>query len=219
MVKRTQERKEASNSSTLPIGMTNTRTTELPPLPRTGRKILGRDGTKAVSKPLPPPPPQESEGPVSDTEADRHDMPRDTFLQIEPSHVTTKAFVAYGLLSASLQNHQEKSVEQQGVTRETSPSLVSVPTKPPPLQTGHLDPITAHEGEGKREGGLGAVLTERERESWMAERRCQFDEPQKQQLEMVQNGPMRSLASVDTSMTSVSERGMSPAPPSSRTAR
>ena len=113
MVKRTQERKEASSSSTLPIGTTNTRTTELPRLPRTVRKILGRDGTKAISKPLPLP--QESEGPTSDMEADRHDTPRDTFLQIEPSHVTTKVFVAYGLLSASLQDHREKPVRSNEI--------------------------------------------------------------------------------------------------------
>ena len=117
---------------------------------------------------------------------------RETFVQIEPSHTMTKAFAVHGLLSAGLQDRQERSAKrQEEVAKETGASLVNVPTKPPPPQTGLLGAVSAHERERKREGGIGAALTERERERRVAEeRQRKLDDFTKQQLEMVQNGSM-----------------------------
>ena len=113
-------------------------------------------------------------------------------MQIEPSHTMTKAFAVHGLLSAGLQDRQERSAKrQEEVAKETGASLVNVPMKPPPPQTGLLGAVSAHERERKREGGIGAALTERERERRVAEeRQRKLDDFQKQQLEMVQNGSM-----------------------------
>ena len=104
----------------------------------------------------------------------------------------TKAFAVHGLLSAGLQDRQERSAKrQEEVAKETGASLVNVPMKPPPPQTGLLGAVSAHERERKREGGLGATLTARERDRRLAEeRQRKLDDFQKQQLEMVQNGSM-----------------------------
>ena len=113
-------------------------------------------------------------------------------MQIEPSHTMTKAFNVHGLLSAGLQDRQERSAKrQEEVAKETGASLVNVPTKPPPPQTGLIGAVSAHERERKREGGLGATLTARERDRRLAEeRQRKLDDFQKQQLEMAQNGSM-----------------------------
>ncbi|KAI0078739.1 hypothetical protein K474DRAFT_801299 [Panus rudis PR-1116 ss-1] len=114
---------------------------------------------------------------------------RDTFVQIEPPAQTmTKAFAPHGLLSAGLQDKQDRSAKrQEELARETGASLINVPTKPPPPQTGLLGAVTAHERERKREGGLGAALTEREREKRLAEeRQRKLDEYQRMQLEQMQ---------------------------------
>jgi len=117
---------------------------------------------------------------------------RETFVQIEPSHTMTKAFALHGLLSAGMQDRQERSAKrQEEVAKETGASLVNVPMKPPPPQTGLLGAVSAHERERKREGGIGAALTERERDRRVAEeRQRKLDDLTKQQLEMVQNGSM-----------------------------
>ncbi|KAH7884450.1 hypothetical protein F5I97DRAFT_1456898 [Phlebopus sp. FC_14] len=116
---------------------------------------------------------------------------RDTFIQLEPaSHSMTKAFTPHGLLSAGMQDKQDRSAKrQEELARETGASLINVPNKPPPPQTGLLGAITAHERERKREGGVGATLTEREREKRLAEdRQRKLDELQRQQLELAQSG-------------------------------
>ncbi|KAH7930213.1 hypothetical protein BV22DRAFT_1043400 [Leucogyrophana mollusca] len=121
---------------------------------------------------------------------------RDTFVQLEPaSHSMTKAFTAHGLLSAGLQDKSDRSAKrQEELARETGASLINVPNKPPPPQTGLLGAITAHERERKREGGVGAALTEREREKRMAEeRQRKLDDFQRQQLEMAQTGGHASM--------------------------
>jgi CCR4-NOT transcriptional complex subunit CAF120 len=102
----------------------------------------------------------------------------------------TKAFTPHGLLSAGIQDKEDRSAKkQEEVARESGSSLINVPNKPPPPQTGLLGAITAHERERKREGGVGAALTEREREKRMAEeRQRKLDEFQRQQLEMAQSG-------------------------------
>lgn len=116
---------------------------------------------------------------------------QDTFVQLEPSEQKmTKAFTPHGLLSAGLQDKHDRSAKrQEELARETGASLLNVPNKPPPPQTGLLGAITAHERERKREGGFGAALTERERDKRLAEeRQRKIDDFQRQQLEMAQNG-------------------------------
>ncbi|KAJ7158650.1 hypothetical protein C8R46DRAFT_396281 [Mycena filopes] len=114
---------------------------------------------------------------------------RDTFVQLEESKIT-KAFTPQGLLSAGMQDKQDRSAKrQEELARESGASLINVPNKPPPPQTGLLGAITAHERERKREGGVGAALTEREREKRVAEdRQRRFDEHQRQQLDQMQQG-------------------------------
>jgi len=117
---------------------------------------------------------------------------RGTFVQLE-SHSMTKPFAPQGLLSAGLQDKQDRSAKrQEEIARESGGSLVNVPNKPPPPQTGFLGAITAYERERKREGGVGAALTEREREKRLAEeKQRRFDEQQRQQMnQMAQGGSM-----------------------------
>ena len=116
---------------------------------------------------------------------------RDTFIQLDsPAQAMTKAFTPHGLLSAGLQDKEDRSAKrQEELAREAGASLVNVPSKPPPPQTGLLGAITAHERDRKREGGVGATLTEREREKRLAEeRQRKLDELQRQQLEQMQQG-------------------------------
>lgn len=115
---------------------------------------------------------------------------KDTFVQLEPSETMTKAFTPQGLLSAGLQDKEDRSARrQEELARESGASLINVPNKPPPPQTGLLGAITAHERERKREGGVGAALTEREREKRLAEeRQRRFDDHQRQQLDQMQQG-------------------------------
>ncbi|KAI0065314.1 hypothetical protein BV25DRAFT_162900 [Artomyces pyxidatus] len=119
---------------------------------------------------------------------------RDTFVQLDsPAQTLTKAFTPHGLLSVGLQDKQDRSAKkQEELARESGASLVNVPNKPPPPQTGLLGAITAHERDRKREGGVGATLTEREREKRLAEeRQRKLDDYQRQQLEqMAQGGSM-----------------------------
>ena len=116
---------------------------------------------------------------------------RETFIQLDsPAQSMTKAFTPHGLLSAGLQDKEDRSAKrQEELARETGASLINVPNKPPPPQTGLLGAITAHERDRKREGGVGAALTEREREKRVAEeRQRKLDELQRQQLEQMQQG-------------------------------
>ncbi|KAG6888430.1 hypothetical protein C0992_008510 [Termitomyces sp. T32_za158] len=114
----------------------------------------------------------------------------ETFVQLEPAESMTKAFTPQGLLSAGIQDRQDRSAKrQEELARETGASLINVPNKPPPPQMGLLGAITAHERDRKRDGGVGAALTEREREKRMAEdRQRRFDEHQRQQLDQMQQG-------------------------------
>jgi CCR4-NOT transcriptional complex subunit CAF120 len=114
---------------------------------------------------------------------------KDTFVQINPNETMTKAFTPQGLLQAGLQDKHDRSAKrQEELAREAGASLLNVPNKPPPPQTGLLGAVTAHERDRKRDGGFGAVLTEREREKRVAEdRQRKIDELQRQQLEHQQS--------------------------------
>src|ERR1700678_1026995 len=76
---------------------------------------------------------------------------RETFVQLDPAETMTKAFTPQGLLSAGLQDKEDRSAKrQEELARESGGSLINVPHKPPPPQTGLLGAITAHERERKR---------------------------------------------------------------------
>lgn len=127
---------------------------------------------------------------VLDPNPPRQNSARNTFVQVDESETMTKAFQPQGLLSAGLQDKEDRSAKrQEELARETGASLINVPNKPPPPQTGLLGAITAHERERKREGGVGAALTEKERERRLAEeRQRKMDELQRQQLDHMSQG-------------------------------
>lgn len=83
----------------------------------------------------------------------------------EPSAHLTKAFAPHGLLQAGLQDKEDRSAKkQEEFAREMGSSLINVPNKPPPPQTGLLGAVAQHEQERKNAGGIGATITDRERE-------------------------------------------------------
>lgn len=88
------------------------------------------------------------------------------FIELEePSARLTKAFSPHGLLQAGIQDKEDRSAKrQEELARETGSSLINVPAKPPPPQTGLLGAVAAHERDRKNAGGIGATLTDRERE-------------------------------------------------------
>ena len=95
--------------------------------------------------------------------------PNGKFVTLDaPAHLT-KAFTPHGLLQAGLQDKEDRSAKkQQEIAKETGASLLNVPNKPPEPQMGLLGAITAHEKDRKAAGGLGAALTERERDRRLA---------------------------------------------------
>ncbi|CAG8735067.1 1891_t:CDS:2, partial [Acaulospora colombiana] len=111
--------------------------------------------------------------------------PRDTFVTLDANETMTKAFAPQGLLQAGMLDKQNRSAKQQEATaRETGVSLVTVPGPPPPPQMGLVGAITAHQRDREREGGMGATLTQRERDKREAEdRQRKFDELQRAQLD------------------------------------
>ncbi len=91
------------------------------------------------------------------------------FVTIEPPSHMTKAFTPHGLLQAGLQDKEDRSArKQEEVAREAGASLVNVPNKPPPPQAGLLGAISGYERDRKAAGGIGAALTERERDRRLA---------------------------------------------------
>jgi CCR4-NOT transcriptional complex subunit CAF120 len=154
---------------------------------------MRRDVDRSGSRERPPAPPRQSIwtsvlDPNTKT-APNSGNNKDTFITLEPNQTMTKAFAPQGLLQAGIQDKEDRSAKrQEELARESGASLVNVPSKPPPPQTGLLGAITAHERDRKREGGVGAALTERERERRMAEeRQRKIDELQRQQLEYAQS--------------------------------
>jgi len=147
---------------------------------------------------------------------------KETFVQLEPSETMTKAFALHGLLSVGMQDKEDRSAKrQEELARESGASLINVPNKPPPPQSGLLGYVTAHEKERKRDGGLGAALTEREREKRVAEeRQRRLDEQQRQQLDQMQQGTMfnpmvnqmmmNMMMNMNPMMTGMGGMGMNP---------
>ncbi|KAK0562391.1 hypothetical protein OC844_002731 [Tilletia horrida] len=103
-----------------------------------------------------------------------------TFVQLQPEEqpgAMTTIFQPHGLLQAGAQDKLERSAKaREEEARAAGGHLVSVPNKPPPPQAGLLGAITAHERDRKGAGGIGATLTERERERVAAERRMREEE-------------------------------------------
>nr|XP_031860163.1 uncharacterized protein CI109_004295 [Kwoniella shandongensis]KAA5527235.1 hypothetical protein CI109_004295 [Kwoniella shandongensis] len=118
-----------------------------------------------------------------------HGMPENRsgkFVELdEPQAQLTKAFAPHGLLQAGMQDKEDRSAKkQEEVARETGSSLINVPAKPPPPQSGLLGAVAAHERDRKNAGGIGATLTDREREKRLAEeRQREIDRLQRQQME------------------------------------
>lgn len=89
----------------------------------------------------------------------------------------TALFQPHGLLQAGAAEKAERSAKaQEAEARKEGVSLVSVPNQPPPPQAGLLGAISAHERDRKAAGGLGATMTERERERIAMEKRHRKDE-------------------------------------------
>lgn len=111
-----------------------------------------------------------------------------------PSHFDestsrSRAFVnPHGLLHAGILEKEERSARaMEHEARNTGGPLVSIPSKPPPPQTGLVGAITSHQREKERTGGVGRAITEQQRERKLAEQRQQkFDETQRQQLQQQQ---------------------------------
>ncbi|KAL9933447.1 hypothetical protein V8E36_007623 [Tilletia maclaganii] len=103
-----------------------------------------------------------------------------TFVQLNPEEqpgAMTTIFQPHGLLQAGAQDKLERSAKaREDEARAAGGHLVSVPHKPPPPQAGLLGAITAHERDRKGAGGIGATLTERERDRVATERRTREEE-------------------------------------------
>ncbi|KAH8918626.1 hypothetical protein BT69DRAFT_1338008 [Atractiella rhizophila] len=94
------------------------------------------------------------------------------------------AFSPHGLLASGVQAKEERSAKmKETLARETGGTLIDVPSKPPPPQTGLLGAITAHEQHSNRPGGVGAALTEKERDRKKAEmQQREMDQMQQQMM-------------------------------------
>jgi CCR4-NOT transcriptional complex subunit CAF120 len=90
----------------------------------------------------------------------------------------------YGLLHAGLLDKADRSARAvEAQAREVGGPLVSLPSKPPPPQTGLVGAITSHQREKERTGGVGKALTEQQRDRRLAEQRQkQLDDLQREQL-------------------------------------
>ncbi|BGP14418.1 hypothetical protein JCM10213v2_002366 [Rhodosporidiobolus nylandii] len=94
----------------------------------------------------------------------------------------------HGLLATGMLEKEERSARaQEYAARDVGQTLLSLPAKPPPPQTGLVGALTSHQREKERTGGVGRALTEQQRERKLAEQRQkQLDDMQRQQLAMYQ---------------------------------
>ncbi|GAA6027998.1 hypothetical protein JCM8097_001822 [Rhodosporidiobolus ruineniae] len=94
----------------------------------------------------------------------------------------------HGLLATGMLEKEERSARaQEHAARDVGNTLLSLPAKPPPPQTGLVGALGAHQREKERTGGVGRALTEQQRERKLAEQRQkQLDEIQRQQLALYQ---------------------------------
>ncbi|GAA6010185.1 hypothetical protein JCM11491_005381 [Sporobolomyces phaffii] len=115
--------------------------------------------------------------------------------EAEQQHNRKLALNPHGLLATGMIEREERSARAlEHVARDSGGTLVSLPTKPPPPQTGLVGAITSHEREKERTGGVGKALTEQQRERKLAEQRQkQLDELQRRQLDELQQRQMAAL--------------------------
>lgn len=74
------------------------------------------------------------------------------------------------MLHAGVQNQAEQSAKaQEDRARTFGAPMVEIPAKQGPPTTGLVGAIAEREKERKREGGIGAVMTERDRECRQAD--------------------------------------------------
>lgn len=113
---------------------------------------------------------------------------RDFDADAAPQSSRKPALNPHGLLATGMLEKEERSARaQEHAARDTGGTLVSLPAKAPPPQTGLVGALTSHEREKERTGGVGRALTEQQKERKLAEQRQkQLDELQKQQLAMMQ---------------------------------
>ena len=148
----------------------------------TSRQDRNDSRSRSPPAPLPQPPaiyPQQSAPPPATRQtiwnanfsADHGlDAPKSgKFVDIDEPAQLTKAFAPHGLLQVGMQDKEDRSAKkQEELARELGSSLVHVPEKPPPPQTGLLGAVAQHEKERKNAGGIGATITDRERERRLA---------------------------------------------------
>lgn len=166
-----------------------------PPAPH--RHLPAQPQQQRRSEPQPPAPPAARQSVWNANFAVDHGMNEPPkggkFVELEePSVALTKAFSPGGLLQAGMQDKHDRSAKrQEEVARETGSSLVNVPEKPPPPQTGLMGAVAAHERDRKNPGGIGATLTDRDRDRRIAEeRQRKIEELQRQQMEQFGGGGM-----------------------------
>lgn len=82
------------------------------------------------------------------------------------------AVAQHGLLQTGIEQKQNKSAAQlEALAKETGGPLLQLEHKAQMPQGGLVGAIASHERDRKRDGGLGATLTERDRERRTAELR------------------------------------------------
>ncbi|PWN37882.1 uncharacterized protein FA14DRAFT_187932 [Meira miltonrushii] len=115
----------------------------------------------------------------------------------QPGAIST-AFQPQGLLQAGAQDKAERSAKHvEAEARATGGHFVNVDAnRNNAPQSGLVGAISAHERERRKEGGLGATLTERERERVQAEKRQREEEMMRNQMMQQQQQMMAaSMAS------------------------
>ncbi|MCO5565566.1 hypothetical protein L7F22_019240 [Adiantum nelumboides] len=113
----------------------------------------------------------------------------------QPGAIST-AFQPQGLLQAGAQDKAERSAKQlEAEARATGGHFVNVDAnRNNAPQSGLVGAISAHERERRKEGGLGATLTERERERVQAEKRQRDEEVMRNQMMQQQQQQMMAAS-------------------------
>ena len=89
------------------------------------------------------------------------------FIQLNDENMNSdhQKFAPFGLLQAGMNNKMNKTAKaQEKYARDYGVGMILPPTKVPDPQYGLLGQIADYEKDRKRVGGLGALLTERDRE-------------------------------------------------------
>lgn len=113
----------------------------------------------------------------------------------QPGAIST-AFQPQGLLQAGAQDKAERSAKHvEAEARATGGHFVNVDAnRNAAPQSGLVGAISAHERERRKEGGLGATLTERERERVQAEKRQKEEEMMRNQMMQQQQQQMMAAS-------------------------